>query len=110
MFLIGGTPCCERYTIALKNESVNEIVNWLANKCVPRVFATEKFIAINFHTTSGSGAIGGVRFVEPFERPAGRVKLIRVRLAHRINSRLGRGHVRITPQIMFRHWKMPDQR
>src|SRR2546426_734437 len=89
---------------------MNEVVNWLANKSVSRVLNAKKFVAIDFQTASGGGAVRRIGFVEPFQRAAGWIKLIWVRLAHWINSGLGCRHVRVAAQIMFGHRKMPDQR
>src|SRR5438445_11823102 len=107
MLFIGSSRGGKCHAIALKNQAMHEIVNWLANKGVSGVLGAEKFVAIDFQTASGGGAVGCVRFIEPFQGAAGWVELIRVRLANRINPRLGRGHVRIAPQVMFGHWKMP---
>src|SRR5947207_5959032 len=110
MLLVGGARGGKCYAVTLENEPVDKIVNWLAHECVCRVLRAEKLIAINFQTAGGGGPIGGVRFIEAFERAARWIKLIRVSLANGINARLGRRHVRIAAQIMFGDRKMPDQR
>src|SRR5258708_5512007 len=49
MLLVRSPRRREGHAVAVKNEPVNQIVDWLANKCIPRVRRPEEFIAIDFH-------------------------------------------------------------
>ncbi len=108
MLLIGRTRGRECHTIAPQNEPVHQVMDWLADKCVPSVLGAQRFVAIDFQATGGRCSIGRVQVVESFQGAARRIKLIGIRLPDRVNSRLGCGHMRVASQIVIGHREVPD--
>src|SRR5205807_6220088 len=110
MLLFRRAPRAKCDAVALKKQPMDEIVNRFTNKCVSRVLGPEKLSTIDLQSASRGGPIGGVRFIEAFQCATRWIELVGVSLKNRINPWLGRRHVRIAPQVMFGHRKMPDQR